>query len=523
MKLYLTTHDAYPWTREENICFRGYFLIEDQYYSGSSALEFLKKALAKHELSTVLCKMNGSYSLIIDQERAVFFAVDRLRGLPLFYAVSCKELYVGDDAQAIVEALPSVSVNQSAVEAFCTTKLYTLGADTMIQELRQAQAGCCCWFEKETAQVEEKPYFTMEPGELVQDIAALTQQFQQAYDQVGAHLVKALRGRTAVVPLSGGADSRMVVSMLKAHGYEKVLCFTYGNPRHNEVKISKEVAAHFEYPWIFVPYDRTTWAKIRKSGETEQYFREACSYVSTPHFLDYAAVKALCESGKLPPDSVFVPGHSGDLIAGSHISSKYIQNTMDREGFLEEIAEHFFVDKPTPALARYLEQRFPAKKNPTMESLEAQSTWFNTQERQAKYIVNSVRVYEHFGFEWLVPLWDTVLFDFWSRVPISWKYGRKLYFTVVHGGHLPSTNDQTSYRRFSNCIRTMPVLCTLSRRITRILRYWSSDMYLERMFTPKKYLLACLKESETLRPSFLLSEDCVRWVKESVAKKNSDG
>ena len=504
MKTFLSAPRAYPWYVEETISFRGYVITEARCLRQKAAADYIKATMCEHGMQKGLRTLNGVFSIVLKENGRIMMAVDRLRALPLFYAVQDGELYVGDDAESIVQSLPHVSINQCAVEAYHSTKLYTLGADTMLKELQQVQAGCYCIFEEATAQISETSYFRMVPGVMETDLECLTQHFTDAYRQVGAHLVQALNGRTAVVPLSGGADSRMVLSMLKEQNYEKVLCFTYGRPGNVEAQISKKVAEHFGYPWEFVPYDSVKWRKIAAAKDTEQYCRRACSYVSTPHLQDFLAVKELHEAGKLPSDSVFVPGHSGDMIAGSHISAMYLKHSLSRNEFLDDIIEHFIVEKPTSALMQQLEQRFPAVSPSELEEMAAQSAWFNIQERQAKFIVNSVRVYEFFGYEWLIPLWDNILFAFWSHVPISWRYQRKLYFAAVQNCPISSTADVTAYVRLCNKIRTIPFVRMVARRATRVLRYWRSTLYVEKMFPMREYLLACIRENELFDVNYLL-------------------
>ena len=53
--------------------------------------------------------------------------------------------------------------------------------------------------------------------------------------------------------------------------------------------------------------------------------------------------------------------------------------------------------------------------------LQMQSNIFNGYERQAKFIVNSVRVYEFFGYAWRIPLWDRELIDFFLKVPLKYR------------------------------------------------------------------------------------------------------
>jgi asparagine synthase (glutamine-hydrolysing) len=52
---------------------------------------------------------------------------------------------------------------------------------------------------------------------------------------------------------------------------------------------------------------------------------------------------------------------------------------------------------------------------------------FDFNERQAKFIVNAVRVYEFFGYEWRIPFWDMELVNFFLKVPIEHRINQKLY------------------------------------------------------------------------------------------------
>ena len=56
---------------------------------------------------------------------------------------------------------------------------------------------------------------------------------------------------------------------------------------------------------------------------------------------------------------------------------------------------------------------------------------FNFNERQAKHIVNSVRVYEFFKYQWRIPLWDTELIDFFLKVSLVLRVKQILYRRYV--------------------------------------------------------------------------------------------
>lgn len=518
----LNSHKAYPWVTYANISFRGYFIVNGTRYSGDSAISYLEYALSSDTLDTVLGRLNGVFSIIWERPEQICFAVDRLRGLPLFYGVS-DELYISDNPYAIADILPQVTLDESAEELFRCTKLYVTGSQTLLSEIRQVQASCYCVYDKTEQTVQEHSYFHMEHSELCFDETTLHAGLHEAYRATGKNLVAALNGRTAVVPLSGGADSRMVLTMLYQENYDKVLCFTYGREGNAEAEISRKVAESFGYPWVMVPYTKQLIASLRNDSATKAYQKYAFAMTSTPHMQDFPAVKTLHEQGAFPDDSVFVPGHSGDMIAGSHITPEFLRESLSRPTFLDTVQEKFFFDSLSQIEWERIAARFPECAPDDLEGMASQSEWFNVQERQAKFIVNSVRAYEFFGYEWLIPLWDNALFEFWKHVPLSLRYQRKLYFGAIGEQKVASTNDETSIKRLAAFVRGIPGMRTLARRGVRVLRYWRSPFYAERWFSATQYLAACFNESplfdvNTLRCYQMLSDWKQRYALEDMGE-----
>lgn len=507
MKAFLSSK-AYPWTYDNDFYFRGYFIVDEKCFRGNDAISYLKSQLLQEDCSEVFCRLNGSFSLIWAREDSILFAVDRLRGLPLFYAVVDGDLWIGDDASALTQALPCGTIDPISREEYLSSGLFVSGKYTLLENLFQVQASNYCTFEKRSLTVTENQYYHVDHIPNSEDLAARIDKFHQAYHQAGSHLVQALSGRTAIVPLSGGADSRMVLSMLKEAGYQKVLCFTYGQPGNHEAEISRKVAAEYGYEWVFVPYTAKLWKKTRNDPATKDYFRLASAFVSTPHIQDFLAVKCMKEQGKLPDDGVFVPGHSGDMIAGSHITPDFLQNELSRKDFLKTITDKFYSKSLSQAALNRIFPHFPACDISEMEQMASQSEWFNVQERQAKFIVNSVRVYEFFGHEWLIPLWDNALFAFWKEVPLELRYNRKLYFRAVNNT-LPSTNDKTVGKAVASQLRSIPGIRTLARRVARLKRYWNSPLRLECLFSFGTYMRACFFEFPTFTVNNLLAQEMI--------------
>ena len=91
-------------------------------------------------------------------------------------------------------------------------------------------------------------------------------------------------------------------------------------------------------------YTAQKWHECYNSKEADHFQKWAGNLSSLPHMQDFLALRELKTQGKLPDNSVFVPGHSGDMLAGSHIPSYYLDNSRsyDSETFLvDSLKKHY--------------------------------------------------------------------------------------------------------------------------------------------------------------------------------------
>lgn len=519
MKLFLRDNIAYPWVRIDDDCFRGYFIINDKYYSGEDAVNYIKQNVLAKKDDLMMQNMNeldGIFSFIISYGNAVYFAVDKLRGLPLFYCIENKELWLGDNINQMVNMRKINRANTRAIGELIDSNLFVLGKDTLIENVYQVRAADFCSFNKENKDIHAEQYFSSEHTDFYddEDIDLLRDEFEKAYANTGQRLVKALKGRTAVVPLSGGADSRMVLDMLKKQKYENVICFTYGIPNNKESLISKKVAEEYKYEWHFIPYDKESIRRLRKNAEVEEYKKYSFLFCATPHFQDYYAVRELKRKKIIPENSVFVPGHSGDIPNGNHVSSLYMRKHVSKSDCLRNML-HFAFTQNYKSHEQHVLDEYSLPSMGTPQEYASIEEWLDTAERQAKFIVNSARVYEFFGYEWLIPLWDNSQFNFWRRVSLSWRYKRKLYYFIVDD-RMPSTNDVTKKKRFESFIRKIPVAHQCASRIRRVQNWWISPLQLEHYYSAWEYFKACLCEKSTFDFNTLLSKKIAKYVEKQM-------
>jgi len=108
---------------------------------------------------------------------------------------------------------------------------------------------------------------------LVLDKSECFERLDSIYKNVFSRLIESVQGRTIVIPLSGGYDSRSSAAILKKLGYGNVICFTYGRPESFEVQTSEKVAKDLGYKWCFINYAyKNEWYKIARDEKYLFFF-----------------------------------------------------------------------------------------------------------------------------------------------------------------------------------------------------------------------------------------------------------
>lgn len=391
----------------------------------------------------ILERMNGFFAIFRMVDDRLVAAVDRIRSIPLFYGVSDGVTYFGDNAEWVRQRIGDDQTDPVSREEFELTG-YVTGSETLYPNVRQLQAGEVLLIDEKNGMPVLKTYryyrFLHNRTEQTRE-----SQLRERLDIVANNSVRRLaeyaNGRQIVIPLSGGYDSRLIATLLKRIHYDNVLTFTYGTLGNRESACSQRVAHSLNYPWHFVEYSREKWRMAWNTEARRQYSRWASGLSSLPHLQDWLAVREMQKQRCIHNDCVFAPGHSGDFVAGSHIPSEvFVATTGNRDSMAEMIFRNHYNIQPIKTsfeseskgnwLKRILD-RCEANLILTPFDMANYFEKWDWQERQAKYIVNSVRVYEFFGYDWWLPLWDSEFISFWQDVPLELRKGRRWYINYV--------------------------------------------------------------------------------------------
>jgi asparagine synthase (glutamine-hydrolysing) len=402
-------------------------------------------------------RLNGCFAALTVRGDRLLAAADRIRSMPLFYALDGNDVCVSDSAYRVMRAARPCAMDALAEREFCLTG-YVTGRETLLEGVFQVEAGeAVCFDHSGTRAPERHRYHEFRHGDpFAATSADLISRLEEVHSRVFRRLVQTRGGRTLVVPLSGGYDSRLIGVSLRDLGVRDVVCYSYGVPGNWEARISRELAAYLGFRWEFVPYSRERWRAWAASKHFDEYFFAAGNLASVPHVQDWPAVHELQRESRIPPDSIFVPGHSGDFLAGSHIPKTYAgRSKITHREVLDSLqAAHYSLWDWPPMGRRELRDRIDRRIEAVVGGIadgspeQAADTFerWDLRERQAKFIVNSMRVYEYLGFEWRLPLFDHELMDFWARVPFDLRLGRKLYLEfAAQRQALPVTAANTDH------------------------------------------------------------------------------
>lgn len=432
----LIHQNAYPWHEKDGIYAKGFiFTSKDQLLEEDDLISYFADCQDIKSFKNKLSDANGMFSVIIQRDGFLMAAVDRLRCFPIFYRKINNDYVLSDDVDYLFDNQKDKKINKLSEKVFGATG-YTIGDSTLLQNVHQLQGGEL--LKMQNGQKESDFYF-----QFAKNSSKLTFDEVQSeladilIHRIGPRLVKVLRGRPVAIPLSGGFDSRLIALLLYLCHYPNVICFTYGKRQGNdEIKRSEAVAKQLGFNWYFIDYQKNKNINILQDEEFLNYCRYASQYSSKFYFSEYWAAKYLIDEIRIPKNTVFIPGHTGDVMAGSHLRP-FMKNYSSLKQVAQDLMSTHFNLVETDARERrnfrqILINQLSNLQDDKFDYWQLSDAW-DVRERQAKYIINSCKLWEFFGFSYLIPLWDAELADFFAALPFELRLNKKLYDNVLRG------------------------------------------------------------------------------------------
>jgi asparagine synthase (glutamine-hydrolysing) len=435
VNLNLKNNFGFKWYIKNDVYVKGYLYDENNdFYKDEYLLDYFTSSLTEIELESKLLKANGCFAVIIVKSNNIYLATDRVRSFPLFYSNTNKEVYISDNVEWLKTELNLSEIPNYKLEEFTLTG-YTIGEATLFENIKQVQCGEFVTFNNgNSVNTKRSFYYVHLHGDFIEGSKLEYHScLEKISDTIFQRLINSVNNRMVVVPLSGGYDSRYIAVMLKKLGYENVVCYTYGRPDSHEVLTSKRVAEQLGYKWIFVKYDSKTWNSIL-SKKGKEFFSYSHNYSSLPHIQEFIAIEHLTQNKLIEDNAVIIPGFCGDLLGGSYLISNSELNKIGLDHFSLSkyiFTKHFnlydYNGKNSSEFIKNIQMNISSFKIQNKDDLISINEQFFTSHKVAKFIVNSLRVYEYFGYEWRMPLWDNELIEYWYKIPNKYRVNNSLY------------------------------------------------------------------------------------------------
>lgn len=353
----------YKWKHENDVS------ILTNFYEQAAIDEW--QSLPPKGFTNSIKQLKGSFAIIKNSDGFLLAAVDRIRSFPLFYKTDEKTITVTDHLP--VNDNDEINLNPATFSYFIENSC-TEGSETLLKDWKQLQPGEYLFFDKRSGEMFTNRYYRFEPLDPVQHLDF--GKMKKTYLQTVSGILERIGNRPIIVMLSGGYDSRSIVSALKELNAKNVHTFTYGVKNSFEVGIAQKVATTLRFHWQFIEYSDELLKKFFEE-EWQDLSSKNHNYSSLPGEQDFFALSYLYHHHLLPENGVVLSGFLGDCLGGSMFKNDFI--TTDKLAYQDDHMKNF----------------------------------------ACKYIVNTVRSYEYFGLEWYQVLMSPPILEAWFHIPLK--------------------------------------------------------------------------------------------------------
>ena len=433
--------------------FRGY--LYNPFIEKLEAAKYLTKHfnnLNNESISVYLNSLRGHYSFILEKENEVIACVDISRSIPLNYMHYNDKIYIFSNTDQIIDKIidNKFIVSQSSALSIAMSGC-TIGEETLFSQIKSINAGeflkvnqnnisNCQWY--------QYLQYKNHSNNFNRNFRELDKILNRIFDNI----ITSCNGKTILIPLSAGLDSRLVASFLRKKNYSNVICFSYGQKGNFEAYHAKRIANVLGFKWFFIEINYNKSNKYYASDNYIKYLKRTDSFSSCPVSHELLACEHLKKKGYSSKNTVIINGMPGDFFTGGHIPKELTINSNQNLSANERkkrvinlyVSKHFSLweilktpqnvkiikDKLENELSKFdLNNNEPINDYIYYEYLEFMN-------RQSKIIMSNQRVYDFYDYDWRVPFFDYDFINFWKCIGIKDKNSQKLYVDYLEKNNL---------------------------------------------------------------------------------------
>jgi asparagine synthase (glutamine-hydrolysing) len=421
---------------DQLIFFQGYVIWEGKMYVDDAFHPLLEEHLARGSILDLIPSYNGNFILAFWLKGTCHVANDRWGIYPVYYWKSEREIRFSTDWKWVAEKSTGKYKTNALVESLAFG--HVLDQGTLLEDVFElSPASVISVSARDPMHLEEELYWKLDFGFKRGSLRRLTRDFSELWNrQLDIYLdyIRS-RGEACLLPLSGGLDSRILLNEIDKRGIPSY-AFTYGSGQEcYEVSAASRVVSLQKH---CRDHQIVTLNQENISG-----------FMDDPSMFDLISC---CRSGQKEifyyqgsrdKARYFMPGFSGDFMAGSHLKFR-MTFWNSREDVIAYILKH----KVSPIIRS--QPDYPEKYEPLLRELLRASVEEDTgpmpafirwvlANRQRKYIVRPEATMKREGTVLFLPFFDYELMDFFWDLPLRHLFSTRLYVEAMHR-HLFNNN-----------------------------------------------------------------------------------
>ncbi len=287
------------------------------------------------EITKFLTNTHGFYNIIYNNGDELIIATDIVESEPVWYANMKGEIFVSTEWEWIKEQLKqdshySLTQNYTSIQEFRSSG-YITGPRTIYNEIRRVPPATVVTINN--GQKKSEKYFDYSYKNDIKDINE--SDIDEIFRQSLARAAEYADGRPIWVLLSGGLDSRLLLSHLAELDYPDLNALTYGKPTSDDAQVAKQIAESLDVNWEFVEYSSEKWKQWYQSKERKEYF-EYLDENNIASLESWGAIYELRERNILSDDAVLMPGIFANMIFGGWVPRiLYEQRMISQENVVD--------------------------------------------------------------------------------------------------------------------------------------------------------------------------------------------
>ena len=411
------------------------------FYTGSIALvekikgQFLYKNFSEEKIKKFLLDHNRNSSLIINTNNFFLIVTSFSRDNQIFFRLKKKKIIISNNIKNLEiynDELDDKSLFEFSLSGYC------LGMKTLVSGVYSLGPANIIFGTKKGFKISR--YFCYHKTlkkKYEKNINEYLYKINEIIDDSINHIIENSNDRTIFIPLSGGLDSRLIISKFHEKKYKNIKAFSYGLKNNSDALIAKKVADHLGVKWDYIWFEKNKFRKLYFSNFKKDYDNFSDHFSSIPNYGEVFFLNCLKEKKYFTKNPIIVNGQSGDFNTGLHIPKNLFD--LDKNNITNDIVNVVEAIKKKH-FCLWLKGELKLKNYEINETIENSldkallnyplsdiyENW-EYRERQCKYVVNGQKAYEFFNFDWFLPLWDSEFVKFWTTIPLELRFKQSLY------------------------------------------------------------------------------------------------